>query len=108
MHGGAKESIASFGNRLDISGAFGVIAQRISEFANCDAKAAVKVDECVFRPDVASQLLPVDDLPGVFQQYYQKPERLLLQLHPLSSFEELARAGVHLKLSESIDRIGMV
>jgi hypothetical protein len=105
-YGGAKKAIASFGNRLNIPGTFGVVAQRFPQLANGDAEAAVEIDKRVFRPDAAPQFFAADHLPSIFQKHDEQTKRLLLQLHALPIPEEFARGRVYLKLAELIDSIG--
>jgi hypothetical protein len=105
-YGGTKKAIASFGNRLNIPGTFGVVAQRFPQLADGDAEAAVEIDKRVSRPDTAPQFFAADHLPSVFQKHDEEPKRLLLQLHALPVPEEFARGRVHLKLAELIDSIG--
>ena len=97
MHSGAKETIAPLGNGLYISRTFGIVAKRLSQLAHRDAEAAVKVDERIFRPDTASQLLAGN----------KEPIRLLLQLDASPVLKELPRGGVYLKRTELIDNSGM-
>jgi hypothetical protein len=106
-YGRLEKAITSFRNCLDIPGTLGVVAQRLSQLANVDAQAAVKIDEGIFRPDAAPQFLAADHLSRIFQKHNQKPKRLLLQLYALSIFEEFARGDVYLKQAESIDGIGL-
>ena len=51
-----------------------------------------------------AQVVAGDHLPGVFQKNDQKPEWLLLQLHPIPVFPEFARDGIHLERAEPIER----
>jgi hypothetical protein len=75
-----KEPIPSLWNRLNVSGIFGVIVQRLPQFANRHAEAAVKINERIVGPEAASKLLPADYFSRVFQERDEESIRLLLQL----------------------------
>ena len=107
MHSGAQETIAPLGNGLYISRTFGIVAKRLSQLAHRDAEAAVKVDERIFRPDTASQLLAGNDLSGALQKHDQKPKRLLLQLYAPAVLQQFAGGGVYLKRTEEVHNSGM-
>ena len=63
-----KEPISSLWNRLDVSGIFGVIVQRLPQLANRHPETAVKINERIVRPEVASKFLATDYFSGVFQE----------------------------------------
>jgi hypothetical protein len=75
---GNKKPIPSLWNRLNVSGIFGIIVQRVPQLANRHSKAAVKINERIVRPEAGSELLPADDFSGVFQERDEEPTRLLL------------------------------
>jgi hypothetical protein len=102
-----EEPIPSLWNCLNVSGIFGVIVQRLPQFANRYSKAAVKIHECIARPEAASEFLPADDLSGVFEQRDEEPMRLLLQPDASPVLQEFPRGGVYLKRAELIDNSGL-
>ena len=89
---GAEEAISA-GNGVDDADA-GVVAKRLPQFAYSYAEAAVEVDKRIVAPDAMAQVVAGDHLSGVFQKNDQKPEGLLLQLHPIPVFPEFARDGI--------------
>ena len=92
------------GNGLDVAGVLGIIAKRLPQFANGYTEAAVEVDKRIVAPDAMAQVVAGDHLSGIFQKNDQKPEWLLLQLHPIPVFQEFARDGIHLERAEPIER----
>jgi hypothetical protein len=83
-----QEAIAPLWNRLNVSGIFGVIVQRLPQLANRHPKAAVKIHERIAGPEATSKFLPADDLSGVFEQRDEEPAGLLLQLYASSVLQE--------------------
>ena len=41
---------------------------------------------------------------GIFQEHYEEPEWLLLQLYPVPVFQEFAGGGIHLERSKAKER----
>ena len=68
-----EEPIAAFRNRLDVTGIFGVIVQRFSEFANRHLEAAVEVNEGIAGPKADAKLLAADDFSGSFEEHDEEP-----------------------------------
>jgi hypothetical protein len=104
---GNKEPISSLWNRLNVSGIFGVIVERLPKLANRHSKAAVKINERIAGPEAASKFLPADDLSGVFEERDEDPIRLLLQPYTSPVLQEFPRGGVYLKRAELIDNSGL-
>src|SRR5690349_18041554 len=100
----SEEAISALGNGLDVAGVLGIIAKRLPQFANGHTEAAVEVDKRIVAPDAMAQVVAGDHLSGVFQKNDQKPEWLLLQLHPIPVFPEFARDRIHLERAEPIER----
>jgi hypothetical protein len=75
---GSEETVSPLGNGLNVPRILGIIPQGLPQFANRDAKAAVKVDKRVSLPDAILDLLPADYTPRIFQKYDQQAEGLLL------------------------------
>ena len=96
----SEEAISALGNGLDVTGMLGIIAKRLPQFANGYSEAAVEVDKRIVAPDAMAQVVAGDHLSSIFQKNDQKPEGLLLQLHPVPVFQEFARDGIHLERSE--------
>lgn len=87
---GGQEPVAPFGNRFDIDGPLGLVAQCVTQLADRDAQAAVEMDECAFRPDAALELLARHHVACVFEKDDEQPERLVLQAHTSAVLQELA------------------
>jgi hypothetical protein len=68
-----KEPISSLWNRLDVSGIFGVIVQRLPKLTNGGAEAAVEVNKSIARPEAAAKFLAADDFSGSFEEYDKEP-----------------------------------
>jgi hypothetical protein len=75
---------------LDVSGIFGVVVQRLSEFANRYAEAAVEVDKGIAEPETAAKFLAADDFSGSFEEHEEEPVGLLLQPYGSPVLQELA------------------
>src|ERR1700761_6076588 len=71
-----KEAVAPFRNRLNVARILDIIVQCLPQLANSYAKTAVKIDKCIFWPDMVPQFLAGDYFSGVFQKHNEKPERL--------------------------------
>ena len=93
--------------RFDVSGAVGVIAQRLPKFADRYAEAAVKIDIGIFTPQAVSKFLPADDFSGVFEERDEEPIGLLLKLYAPAVLQQFAGGDVHLKGAKLIDSSGM-
>jgi len=102
-----KKPIPSLWNRLNVSGIFSVIVQRLPQLADCYAEAAVKINERIVKPQAASKLLPADDITVFFQKRDEEPIRLLLQLDASPILQELTRGDVDLKRAELVDNSRM-
>ena len=102
-----KKPISSLWNRLNVSGIFGIIVQRLSKFTNRHSQTTVKINERIVEPEAASKLFPADDFSGAFQERDEEPIRLLLQLDASPVLQELPRGGVYLKRTELIDNSGV-
>jgi hypothetical protein len=63
-----KEPVSSLWNRLDVSGIFGVIVQRLPQLANRHPEAAVKINERIVRPEAVSKFLATDYFSRIFEQ----------------------------------------
>jgi hypothetical protein len=61
----------------------------------------IKVHESVSRPKAPAQLLASDYLACGLQQYREQTKRLFLQTDPDALSSQLARAEVHLEISEA-------
>jgi hypothetical protein len=61
----------------------------------------VKVDECLSQPELLSQFLPGDDLPGLFQQSDEYLKGLLLEGYSLSTLPQFPRLKIDFEDSES-------
>ena len=72
-----EKPIAASRDRLDEARAFGRVAERISNLVNCFVEAVIKINNRP-RPEPASQLLPVHQFSGFFQQHRENLEGLLL------------------------------
>src|ERR1700745_1675548 len=99
-----EEAISTLGNGLDVARVLGIIAQRLPQFANGDTEAAVEVDKRILAPDAMASIVAGAHLSSVFKKNTQKPEGLLLQLHPIPVFQEFARDRIHLERAEPIER----
>ena len=55
-----KEPIPSLWNRLNVSGIFGVIVQRLPKLANRHPETAVKINERIVTSEAASKFLPAE------------------------------------------------
>ena len=74
----ADEAIADAGQRLDITGCFPVVTQRVAQPRDRIVQAVVEVDVDAGRPDLAAQLLACHDLAGTLEQQAENLERLFL------------------------------
>jgi len=102
-----KEPIPSLWNRLNVSGIFGIIVQRLPQLANRHSKTAVEINERIVRPEAGSKLLPADDFSGVFKERDEEPTRLLLQLDASPVLQEFSGGDIYLKRTELIDDSGL-
>jgi hypothetical protein len=102
-----EEPIASLWNGLDVAGIFGVIVQRLPELAHRYPETAVKIYECISRPETASKFAAGDHFPGVFEECDEEPTGLLLQSYASPVFEEFPGGGVYLKRAELVDNSGI-
>jgi hypothetical protein len=85
-----KEPVSALRDGLDVSGIFGVVVQRVPEFANRHPEAAVEVDEGVAGPEAAAKLLAADDFSGSFEEHEEEAIGLLLQPYGSPILHELA------------------
>ena len=85
-----KKPIPSFGDCFNIGGAIGVIAQRFSQLAHRDSKAAVEIDIRVVRPDAIPKFLPRHYLARIFQKDHEQTKGLVLQPYPFAILQEFA------------------
>jgi hypothetical protein len=85
-----KEPISALWNGLDVSGIFGVVVQRLSEFANRYPETAVEVDEGIAGPEAAAKFLAADDFSRGFEEDEEEPIGLLLQPDGSPVLEEFA------------------
>jgi hypothetical protein len=99
---GGDEAVSTLGNGLNVPGIFSIVSESISEFANRNAQAAVKVDEGVSLPDASLNFLTAHHVPGILQEYDQKTERLLLELHPPSLLQKLTGHSIHFEGAEFV------
>jgi hypothetical protein len=83
----------------------GIVLQRFSQLAHSDPQADVKVDKRVHLPDSALNLRPDHYFACIFQKNEEQPERLILNLHPLTLLQKFARGRVHREGAKSIDRL---
>jgi hypothetical protein len=86
LNGWNEETVASLGNRLDVSGILGVIPQRLPHFANRNSQTAIKIDKGVALPDSALDFLTSDNPSGIFQKDHEQTKRLLLQFYAFALF----------------------
>jgi hypothetical protein len=68
-----KEPISSLWNRLNVSGIFGVIVQRLPQLANRHPEAAVKINERIVRPEATAKFVTTDYFSGVFKERDEEP-----------------------------------
>src|SRR5262249_33100094 len=64
-HRRKQQSIAAFGNRLNVFGVFRVVAKGLAQFADCNPQPTVEINKSVIRPDVPLNLIPRNHLSGV-------------------------------------------
>ena len=101
---GSYEAISTLGNGLNVPGILSVVPKSFTQFANCHAKAAVKVDKGVSLPDVILDLLPGNYMARIFQKNDQQTERLLLYLDPPSVLQEFTGCRIYFEGSELVSR----
>jgi hypothetical protein len=101
---GSEEAISALGDGFNVAGVLGVIAKRLPQFADGHPQAAVEVDKGIVPPDAVAKFLTADHVSGLFQEHYEEPEWLLLQLYPVPVFQEFAGGGIHLERSEAKER----
>src|ERR1700720_1579310 len=99
----AYEAIPSSSECLDKDGGLGRRAQRVPQpFDGC-IQAMIEVDECVCRPELASQFLSGDHFSRPFKQRGQHLKGLFLELYPLSPLSEFPSLEIDLERTETDD-----
>jgi hypothetical protein len=71
---GGDESVAAFWDCLYIEWRVGYVPQSIAEFHHRGVQAVVEVDECVGRPEEASEIFPGDEIAGMLEKVDKNPE----------------------------------
>jgi len=99
-----QETVPAAGNRLNENGIIRGVPKYFTQTLDGSVQACIEIDKGVVPPDVVSQILSGDDLAGIFQERYEEPEWLLLQLHPVPVFQEFAGGGIHLEGAEPKER----
>jgi hypothetical protein len=61
----------------------------------------VEIDKSVGGPNLRSQLLASDHIPGALEQSGQNLQRLTLQPEPYTMFAQLSCANVQLEIAET-------
>ncbi len=62
------KAVAELGDRLDITGIRGRIAQDAAQFLDCGVQAVFEIYKCVRGPELLTELFAGDNLAGAFDQ----------------------------------------
>jgi hypothetical protein len=90
----ADEPVASPGERLDISGFLGGVAERVPQPSNGGVDALIEFDNGFAGPEFAPDFLARDQIAGPLQEHEQDLKRLILQPDFRASFTQFPRADV--------------
>ncbi len=103
---GGDEAVASLGERLDVAGAVGGVAEGFADLVDGGAEGVVEVDDRVTTPEAEVEVFPGDDLSGALEERGQNLKRLRLQLDAETGLPEFAALEVHLEEPEGEFRVG--
>ena len=81
----------------------GVVTQRLAQLPESCANALVKVDEGVWRPELAADFFAANHFSRAFEQHEQKLRGLLLKPDTQPLLAQLAGCRIHLKDTETED-----
>ncbi len=83
-----NEAVAAAGEGFDEAGVVGGVAEGFADLVDRGAKGVVEVDDGVLAPETELEVLPGDDLAGMFEQGDEDLEGLALDLDPSARLPE--------------------
>src|SRR5438270_1309938 len=87
--------------RADVAWSDGVLAEGGANLPDAIVQPLLVIDESVPSPDVPTDLLPGDDLPGARDQVSEHLEWLNLELQLYAALTQLAASDIQLEVFES-------
>ena len=103
---GGDEAVAALGERLDIAGAVGGVAEGFADLVDGGAEGVVEVDDGVTTPEAELEVFAGDDLSGALEERGENLKGLRLQLDAETGLPEFAALEVHLEEPEGEFRVG--
>ena len=98
---GSKKAVSAARERLNETGIFGGVAQRIAQALDCRVQAVVEVHKRVGRLEAGVQIFPGNDFAGALEKHGQNLKGLLLEANLEAIAAELPGAKVYLKDSKA-------
>src|SRR5579863_4388559 len=99
--GGRDEAIAPADHSLEVLRLVGIVGQGAANLADGGIDSLFDVDEDVFAPERAGDLLTRDQLPLLFNQEHKQLQRQALQLHGDATVAELKTTVIQLEVVEA-------
>ena len=95
------EKIAAAGNRFDIPGVCGGVAQDVADLLDRGVEAIVEIHESLRGPQLLLQFLAGNDLAGIFQEHLENLKGLTLQFGTNAVFSQFTRAEINFEPIEA-------
>ena len=98
-----QKSVAPLGQCFDVVRISRLVPKRFSQLTDGNPQAAVVIDKSIPLPDAAFDFCPRHHFAWVLEQKEEQTERLILDLDPLTVFQELACSGIDCEGAKSVD-----
>ena len=107
MRYGCDETVAALGDRFDVDGSIGEVAEGVAELHHRGVEAVVEIDEGVGGPENAAEVFAADELAGVLEKINKRTEGLLANPDRDAIAAQLGIAGIDLEDAEAPDLGGI-
>jgi hypothetical protein len=96
-----QQAIAAAGQRLHVARRRRLVAQRGADLPNAEVEGLLEVDEGAFRPDLALDLFPRDQLTAAADEHDEDARRLRLEARARARLPQLAASRIQLEDPEA-------
>jgi hypothetical protein len=87
---------------FNVTRRLGVVVKRVSHFPDSHAKAVIKLDEGVFRPQALPDFLAGDNLPRPLEEHHEESIGEILDSHPAPIAREAALLRVQFERTKTV------
>ena len=98
------EAVSLAGDGLNEAGIFGVVFERLADFADGGVDAVLGIDEDILAPDAVDDFLTGDDGSILFHQKQEQFHGDALQFQDAAFAAEFEARGVELKIAKLVGR----